>query len=117
MGSPILPTEGPLGSPMQASPTSTVAGGGASFPSALQASRNALAGEANPGTLPPELLEEIAAAARTNEQLSASGRHVHFVQDEQSGRVTVELWGHEGNMLRTLSIAETLNLAVGKSLE
>jgi hypothetical protein len=116
MNSPILPVQGPLGYPNIASPAPSGATNGVAFQSELAARKRMFASEASSDTPPAEVLEEIAAAGRTSEELRASGRLVCFAQDEQSGRVTIELRGHEGNMLRELSIAETLDIATGKPL-
>jgi hypothetical protein len=125
MSSPIPPIHGPLG-PEVATPSAPAhACKATTFRSELEASRSALAGQADArspraellgaGTPPPELLEEIAAASRTNEQLRASGRQVRFIQDG-NGQITIELQGAEGEMLRSLSIAEALDMAAGKPL-
>ncbi|HEX5308095.1 MAG TPA: hypothetical protein VFW38_03350 [Solirubrobacteraceae bacterium] len=111
MSSPIQPI-GPLGSPGRSEPTrSTVARGG-DFESHLR--RSADAGETSTQCPPPELLEEIALAARTNDRLRASGQNVAFIQDEHSGKLTIELRGGDGSVLRTLSVSEALDLAAGK---
>lgn len=116
MNSPILPVQGPSGykNHMSASHAGSSADGGA-FRSEL-ASAHAYATEPLPDTPPPEVLEEIAAARRTNEELCAHGRRVRFTQDEQSGCPKVELLDEQGKMLRKLSIAEALDMAAGKPL-
>jgi hypothetical protein len=113
MSSPILPTESPQGSPP---PTPSAPGGGSggvAFESELRAHEQVLAGADE--APPPEVLEEIAAAGRTNEELRAAGRQVRFIQDE-SQNITIELRGPQGELLRTLSVAEALDLAAGKPL-
>ncbi|HTA13495.1 MAG TPA: hypothetical protein VK781_01395 [Solirubrobacteraceae bacterium] len=116
MNSPILPVPGPLGYPNTASPAPTGVIDGVALPSDPAVSERTLSSGACSSTPPAGVLEEIAAAGRTSEELRASGRIVRFARDEQSGRVTVELRGREGNMLRALSIAETLDIAAGKPL-
>ena len=116
MSSPILPIQGPQGPHMSAPPAPARACNGMSFRSELEASRREAAGQAHVDAPPPEVLEEIAAAGRTNEELRASGRRVCFTQDEHGGRIGIELRGSEGKMLRELSITEALDLAAGKPL-
>ena len=116
MSSPIPPIHGPSGSHISGSPAPARGCDGTSFRSELEAGRLEALGRAHSDAPPPEVLEEIAAAARTNEQLRASGRHVRFTEDEHSGRIGIELQGSEGKMLRELSIAEALDLAAGKRL-
>lgn len=112
MSSPIQPVNG-ASSGVSARPVVAAAGvGGADFESHLR--RSSSADDASQQGPPPELLEEIAAAARTNERLRASGQNVAFIQDEHSGRVTIELRDGDGALLRTLSVVEALDLAAGK---
>lgn len=116
MSSPILPVQGPLGYKNPMSPSHLGSAEGVAFRSELAASAHAYATEPLPDTPPSEVLEEIRAARRTNEELCARGRRVRFTQDEQSGCPKVELLDEQGNMLRKLSIAEALDMAAGKPL-
>ncbi len=72
--------------------------------------------DAVPSAPPPEVLEQMAQAQRTYEQLAAQGRSLHFAEDS-SGRASVELRDRDGQLLRTLSLAEALDLAAGAPLE
>jgi hypothetical protein len=116
MSSPILPVQGPLGYPNNAAPAPTSAAFGVAFPPELAESERVLPSTANLDGPPSEVMEEISAAGRTSDELRASGRLVRFAQEEQGGRITVELRSCEGTMLRELSIAETLDIATGKPL-
>ncbi len=115
MSSQISPTEGPLGSLPLPSTAPSGASDGLTFESELRAHERALSGVALSDTPPAEVLEEIAAASRTNEELRATGRQVRFIHDE-TGQITIELRGPQGELLRTLSVAEALDLADGKPL-
>jgi hypothetical protein len=114
MSSPILPIQSPPGSPPLSPSAPRGVPDGASFEFELRAREQMLAGELS-DTPPAEVLEEIAAAGRTNEELRAEGRQVRFIQDE-NGQITIELRGPQGELLRKLSVAEALDLAAGKPL-
>jgi hypothetical protein len=114
MHSQILPFRAPMGYQNSMSGSAGPADDGAISPDRMDA--RVFAGEPLPSSPPAEVLEEIAAARRTNEELCAHGRRVRFTQDEQSGCPRVELLDDQGKMLRTLSIAEALDMAAGKPL-
>ncbi len=65
---------------------------------------------------PPVLLEEIAQAAETYDELYASGHELAFTPGAAGERVAVEVRDTGGNVLETLSIADALELAAGKPL-
>jgi hypothetical protein len=65
---------------------------------------------------PPALLEEIAQAAETYDELYASGHELAFTPGAAGERVAVEVRDTGGNVLETLSIADALELAAGKPL-
>jgi hypothetical protein len=115
MSSPILPIQDPLGSPASRLRAPAAPVDRAAFRAELQASRRALDSDVS-GSPPAEVLEEIAVAGRTNEELRTSGRRVCFTHDENDGHVAIELRGSKGEKLRELSIAEALDLAAGKPL-
>jgi hypothetical protein len=73
--------------------------------------------EAIPSSPPPEVLEQMAGAARTYEQLSSQGRELRFARDEDSGRTTIEVRDRSGNVLKRLSPAQALDVAAGAPLE
>jgi uncharacterized FlaG/YvyC family protein len=70
-----------------------------------------------PASPPQQVLDEMAAAARVHETLRSSGRELHFSHDAASGRITIEVRDRAGQVLRTISPAEALDVAAGKPLE
>jgi uncharacterized FlaG/YvyC family protein len=66
---------------------------------------------------PQEVLEQMGHAARVYDDLHARGRELRFAHDETSGRMTIEVRDTGGNVLRTLSPSEALQVAAGKPLE
>jgi hypothetical protein len=105
-------------------PQSTTAPEGATAPFAfeLTASLDTLRPSAPyddviPSSPPQEVLDEMASAAQTHAALSAQGRELRFSHDEQSGRTRIEVRDRGGNVLRTLSPAEALEVAAGAPLE
>jgi hypothetical protein len=65
---------------------------------------------------PQEVLEQMGQAARAYDSLHARGRALHFAH-ETSGRLSIEVRDARGNVLRTLSPSEALQVAAGKPLE
>jgi hypothetical protein len=116
MSSPILPINGPLGL-LRVAPS---AGAGAedigAFVSELTAGEATLALAASRGGPPAEVLDQIAAAGRIEEQLREGGHQLRFSAAAQGERIRIEIHDHEGNPVRTLSTAEALELAAGKPL-
>lgn len=70
-----------------------------------------------PSSPPQEVLDQMASAARTHEELSSQGRELRFARDERSGRTKIEVRDRAGNVLRTLSPAQALEVAAGAPLE
>jgi uncharacterized FlaG/YvyC family protein len=70
-----------------------------------------------PASPPPQVLAEMAQAARVHNGLRAMGRELRFARDESSGTMTIEIRDHGGRMLRTISPAQALEIAAGKPLE
>ncbi len=89
-----------------APPSSRAVGGG-----------GAVALDTLPASPPQQVLDEMASAARTYDSLRAAGRELHFAHDGQSGRMTIEVRDAGGQVLRTLSPAQALDVAAGKPLE
>lgn len=115
MSSPILPTQGlPL---PQTSTPHTPAGvvGAAAFRARLDASERAMSTDDIPENPPAEVLDQIAAASRTNEQLHEQGYQLCFGEDEQSGQISIELKDSSGKLVRCISTAEALEIVAGKS--
>ncbi len=71
----------------------------------------------SPMTPPHEVLEEMASAAQIHSELSSQGRELRFARDAQSGRTRIEVRDRRGNVLRTLSPAQALEVAAGAPLE
>jgi hypothetical protein len=115
MSSPILPITDFPGRPTD-TPSIT---NGAEDIGALVAALSA--GEPSPrlvasrGGPPPELLEQIAAAGRIEEQLRENGHQLRF-SVAAGQRMKIELVDCDGNAMRSLSAAEALELAAGEPL-
>jgi hypothetical protein len=101
-------TRPPIGVVPQAAPPSPTASPAAAQP--------AVSLQTLPSSPPPEVLEQMAQAARTHAQLSAQGRELRFLRDEQSGRTRIEVRDRGGNVLKTLSPAQALEVAAGGPL-
>jgi FlaG protein len=69
-----------------------------------------------PASPPPDVLDEIGAAADRAEALAAANRELHFRVDEESGRVVVEVRDFDGNVIRTIPPSEALDVMAGASL-
>jgi hypothetical protein len=69
-----------------------------------------------PASPPPEILDEIGAAADRVDALAALDRELHFRTDEESGRVIIEVRDFEGNVIRTIPPTEALDVLAGGSL-
>jgi hypothetical protein len=114
MSSPTQPIDGPLG---QATLTPSAPAGvddiGA-FLSELAASADSLAVDASRGGPPPEVLDQIAAAGRIEDQLRESGQQLRFHAATPAEHVRIDLHDSQGNVVRALSIAEALELAAGR---
>jgi hypothetical protein len=116
MTSPIMPFNGPS-TPSGSSRQMPLIGGNAVEPSAfeseLAASDRVLAGQDGGGTPPPEVLDQVAAAGRISREMRESGHELRF-SGGQGGRVTVELSDRKGKTVKSISIAEALEIAAGK---
>jgi hypothetical protein len=114
MSSPTQPIDGPLGqATLTPSAPSSVDDVGA-FLSELAASADSLSIDASRGGPPPEVLDQIAAAGRIEEQLRESGQQLRFCAATPTEQVRVELHDSQRNVVRPLSIAEALELAAGR---
>jgi hypothetical protein len=117
MSSPIMPIRGPLG-PSSPTPPATAGGGDfAVLMSKLYGSDQGPGIEAARGGPPPELLDQMAAADEINQRLHESGRELRFSIAESGTDVKVELQDLDGSVLRTVSVAEALEIAAGKPVE
>ncbi|MGO9321047.1 MAG: hypothetical protein ACLQBY_09635 [Solirubrobacteraceae bacterium] len=116
MSSPILPIKGPP----DLSRATPSAGSGAAdisaFVSELATNEATLTAVASRGVPPPEVFDQIAAAARYHEQLREDGHQLRFFAGAPGEQTRIEIHDGDGNAVRTLSTAEALELAAGKSL-
>jgi|SRR5580704_4323713 hypothetical protein len=117
MSSPIAPiVQNPGGTPVRGS-TAAERPPARTAPSFATALDSSLALDAIPSSPPPEVLEQMAGAARIYEQLSAQGRELRFAREASSGRTTIEVRDRRGNFLQRLSPAQALDVAAGAPLE
>jgi hypothetical protein len=65
---------------------------------------------------PPEVLDEVGAAADRADELWAANRELHFRTDEDSGRVIVEVRDLDGNVIRTIPPSQALEVMSGAAL-
>lgn len=125
MSSPILPIKGPSGPSTLVPPASSGADPvdafgselAGAFGSQLGTSESTLAIAASRGGPPPEVLDQIAAAGRIEEQLRASSQQLRFLAGAPGERTSIEIHDREGAAVRSLSVAEALEIAAGKPLE
>jgi hypothetical protein len=114
MSSPIMPISDPLGSSTDMSSSDGAAV--AVYASDLTLEETAPALVVSRGGPPPEVLDRIAAASRIEAQLREDGQHVCFFAAGQGGGTEIEIRDRDGNVVRALSIAETIQLACGEPL-
>jgi uncharacterized FlaG/YvyC family protein len=69
-----------------------------------------------PAGPPPEVLDEIAAAADRAWQLWNENRELHFSKDSTSGRVVIEVRDRAGHTIRMIPPSEALNVLSGAAL-
>ncbi len=116
MNSPILPINGPsdlsLAAPSADAGTADIS----AFVSELAARETAFGPIASRGAPPPEVLEQIAAAGRIDEQLRADGQQLRFSRATPGERTRIEIHDRDGNAVRTLSTAEAVEIAAGRPL-
>jgi len=65
---------------------------------------------------PPEVLDEVGAAAERAEALAAANRELHFRVDDETGRVVVEVRDLDGKVIRTIPPSEALDVMAGASI-
>ncbi len=65
---------------------------------------------------PPEVLDEISAAADRAWQLWNENRELHFSKESTSGRVVIEVRDRGGNTIRTISPSHALSVLAGAPL-
>ncbi|MGH2854403.1 MAG: hypothetical protein ACRDLF_09475 [Solirubrobacteraceae bacterium] len=111
MSSPITPPQSVLRTGW---PTPLAASSGTAGPAAVAPTVSL---DTLPSSPPREVLDQMASAAQTHAALSAQGRELRFSRDTQSGRTRIEVRDRAGNVLRTLSPAQALEVAAGAPLE
>jgi hypothetical protein len=117
MSSPVAPPQGPTPTepPAAAAACGHAAGvghAGGTGPVQPPVSLDALASHP-----PREVLDQMAQAAQTYQSLRSQGRELRFSSDQQSGRTTIEVRDREGNVLKTISPSQALEIAAGAPLE
>jgi hypothetical protein len=103
-----------------ATTASTTAGtartGAPPAPAPADADADAVTVDTMPASPPPEVLDAIGAASDAYDRLAASGQHLHFAIDAPTGKVTVSVTDHAGNVLRTVAPSAALAAASGEPL-
>jgi hypothetical protein len=117
MSSPITPIEDLLGPITDTLPADSNTEDIATFVSEMAADGTPLTLAASRGAPPPDLLEQIAAAAQFEERLREGGHHLRFHLDAQGERPRIELHDLDGNFLRTVSTTEAFELSAGEPLD
>lgn len=117
MSSPIMPIEDLLGPTTDIPTADSRIEDIATFVSEMATDPNPLALAASRGTPPPELLEQIAAAACFEERLREGGHHLRFCAEAHGGPPRIELHDRDGNAVRLLTTAEAFELAAGAPLD
>jgi hypothetical protein len=88
---------------------------GAGATERAQSARGALA-PAHVTPLPLEVEQEMAVAANRFDELRALGRELHFLIDEKTGRVVVEVRDLEGRLVRRVPPSTALGIATAPDL-
>lgn len=115
MSSPILPIQGPPDVSRATPSAAGEAAGISAFVSELASREAALGPAASRGAPPPEVLDQIAAAARVDERLRESGQQLRFIAAAPGEPTRIELHDREDGAVRTLSTTEAFELAAGGS--
>jgi hypothetical protein len=116
MNSPIMPTKGPLELADAAPSAASDADDLSALVSELTVSEATFAPLASRGAPPPQVLDQIAAAGGIHEQLRESGRHLRFFAGAPGERARLEIRDDDGNLMRTVSMTEAVELAAGRRL-
>lgn len=112
MNSPILPVDGPSDLSSRITPTVAAADDLGAFIAELAVGENAFSIAVKRGGPPHEVLDQITAAARIEESMRADGQRLRF--HTAPGQPTrIELDERGGEAVRTLSVAEALDIATG----
>jgi hypothetical protein len=73
--------------------------------------------DAIPAVPPPEVMDAISVAARAPDRLAADGKELRFTLDRPTGKVRVELYDLEGNLIREVPASTALDVAAGADLD
>ena len=92
---------------------STPAPGAPSTAPAAAPAQPPVRADVTPGTPPPEVADEVGAAALRVEQLRDADRELHFEKDEKSGRIVVQVRDLDGNVVRTIPPSQALAIMAG----
>ena len=68
-----------------------------------------------PATVPPDVLDQVSAAAECVLELARNGRELHFRADEELHRVIIEVRDMAGNVLRTIPPSTALELVAASA--
>jgi flagellar protein FlaG len=63
-----------------------------------------------PAVPPPDVLEQVSAAARCVEEMARNNRELHFHADEHSSRIIIEVRDMAGNVIKTIPPSKALDL-------
>ena len=69
-----------------------------------------------PPSPPPEILDEIGAAADRVDEMAAADRELHFRKDKETGRVIIEVRTLDGEVVRSISPSRLLDVMTGGEL-
>lgn len=117
MSSLIQPYQGPSGTPAAAPVrAASAAGRGAAQTAATSESEAPVSLDTLPSSPPPEVVAQIETAGATYDKLRSEGHELRYSHDEQARKTTVELLDGSGAVVKTLSAAEAVELAMGAPL-
>jgi hypothetical protein len=117
MNSPLLPTSGASGPARRTTSGRDSQEEFATLVAELGASGRPLTIGARTAGPPPELLEQMAAAGRLQEQLRERGEELRFAAQRSSGRPAIRLHDSVRDSSRSVSIAEAFTIAAGEPAE
>lgn len=70
-----------------------------------------------PDSPPRDVLDAMDAASRAYQKLRAQGRELHFAQDADTGRLTIEVRDLDGHLLRMIPPSRLLDIATGGTFD
>jgi len=82
-------------------------------PVAGPAEPSAVRADVIPASPPPEVADEVGAAALRVDQLRDADRELHFEKDARSGRIVVQVRDLDGTVVRTIPPSEALDIMSG----